>query len=326
MNRESIYKLITFPGRKFSNLLDTPAVVLLYHRVCHLEFDPLELSVSPAYFADHLKWLKENYHVLSAQEFYRHLDEKKKFPKHSVLITFDDGYEDNFTNALPALEKEKLQALFFITTSTLGTNRENWWDDLERIVYHSSVKELKLDVNGQTIYRKLAGHVSRQNAYGDFHRLIKGQSLEQREQMFQQLHKQSGIPEEGRSSHRMMTVDQFKKFCSSSSAFIAAHTHMHASLSSFSYYDQLKDISISKNRIEELTGKKIEHFSYPFGTRKDFNADTVRAVKQAGLKSSFANIYGPVHAKSSTYNMHRMLVRNWPVDVFKRKMDGFFRY
>lgn len=326
IDRGELYKLLTLPGRKFYNLFDAPAVVLLYHRVCDLDFDPLQLSVSPENFKQHLSHLKERYHVLTADEFFFHLDKSEKFPKNSVFITFDDGYEDNFLNAMPILESFALQAMFYITTFTLGTNRENWWDDLERIVYNGSYPgSLSIKSGDETIKVELSDVSSRTTAYDTLHRVIKTKSIKEREDIFSHLYTWANISGEARASHRMMTFGQLKIFSKSSSVRIGAHTHSHASLRSFSYDDQLNDIVTSKNIIEKIIERNIEHFSYPFGTRKDFNHNTERACRESGLKSSFANIYGQVRSKSSMMSMHRMLVRDWSPEVFKIKMEGFFR-
>ncbi len=326
MDRGEIYKLVTAPGRKFLNLWDNPAVVLLYHRVCNLDFDPLQLSVSPDNFKKQMGHLKEHYHVLTADEFFYHLSNSKKFPKHSVFITFDDGYEDNFTQAMPILEGFSLQAMFYITTFTLGTNRENWWDDLERILYNGSYPgSLQMKNGKENVKVEMTDVSSRESAYATLHRVIKRKSLAEREEIFNHLYAWANISGEARPTHRMMTFDQLKNFSQSSSVTIGAHTHSHASLRSFSYDDQLNDIVTSKNIIEKNLGKKIEHFSYPFGTRKDYNGNTERACKAAGLISSFANIYGQVRSRSSMMSMHRMLVRDWSPEVFKIQMEGFFR-
>jgi peptidoglycan/xylan/chitin deacetylase (PgdA/CDA1 family) len=327
MNRGEIYKLITAPGRMLMNMFDVPAVVLLYHRVYNLDFDPLELSVSPVHFNSQLLHLKNNFHVLNAEEFFYHVDSKKKFPPRSVFITFDDGYEDNFTEAMPILENNQLQAMFYITTSNLGSNIENWWDDLERMIYNSSFSgALKVKTGKEIIETTLTDKASREQAYSKFHFSLKKLPFKDRDAVLIQLHEQSGINEEGRLTHRMMSWDQLKKFSMSRAVAIGAHTHSHCSLSAFVYEDQLHDILTSKNILEESLQKKVEHFSYPFGTRKDFNYDTMKACKAAGFTSTFANVYGQVRSNSSLYNMPRMLVRDWPLDIFKNKMEGFFRY
>ena len=90
--------------------------ILTYHRVNnHRPGD--RLSVPRELFAKHLDVLEErNYVVLSLKEAVRQL-RMSHLPSRAVCITFDDGYADNFTEAFPELEKRRLHASIFVTTS-----------------------------------------------------------------------------------------------------------------------------------------------------------------------------------------------------------------
>ena len=120
------------------NLIDSSAVVLLYHRVTELNDDHQLLAVRPSNFYQQIEYLKKNYNVLPIEEFCHILKRKRKFPRGSIIITFDDGYSDNYTTAMPMLESLKVQALFYITTSLLETRQEFWWDQLERIIFSNN--------------------------------------------------------------------------------------------------------------------------------------------------------------------------------------------
>src|SRR5882724_181949 len=90
--------------RYLLNLLDNPAVILLYHRVTYLQTDPQLLSVTPENFYDQVTLLKNKYALLQIEEFFDMLVHRKKIPKNAVILTFDDGYADNCLEALPILE------------------------------------------------------------------------------------------------------------------------------------------------------------------------------------------------------------------------------
>ena len=108
--------------------------VFIYHRVTELKIDTHQLAVSPVNFNEQVSHLKKNYNLVAADEFVNLLQTKKKFPKRTALLTFDDGYADNYLEALPILEDNNAQAIFYITTSNLNTDKELWWDELERIL------------------------------------------------------------------------------------------------------------------------------------------------------------------------------------------------
>lgn len=91
--------------------------VLMYH---HVSPSPGAITCSPANFEDQLRWLSErNYRSITTAEFADHLNGKAA-PKKSVLITFDDGYLDNWVYAYPLLKKYGFNAVIFLVTSWIN--------------------------------------------------------------------------------------------------------------------------------------------------------------------------------------------------------------
>ncbi len=104
--------------------------VLCYHRVCPANergADSPSLCVSPEQFYAQmrlLKWL--GYRTLTPQDLVAYSESRKNLPKKSVLLTFDDGYEDNYTYAFPILKKLAFKATIFLVTNQI--NGKNVWD------------------------------------------------------------------------------------------------------------------------------------------------------------------------------------------------------
>ena len=73
-------------------------------------------------FEQQLQFFKNEFHVVTMEEVLRTIEKKKELPEHAVLLTFDDGYIDNFTVAFPLLQKYKLQGSFFIPGRTFTEN------------------------------------------------------------------------------------------------------------------------------------------------------------------------------------------------------------
>ncbi len=96
---------------------NTTVPVLMYH---HVSPSPGMITSSPANFEDNLRWLKRHgYRSLSSDEFAAHLNGQAA-PGKSVLITFDDGYLDNWVYAYPLLKKYGFSAMLFVVTSWIG--------------------------------------------------------------------------------------------------------------------------------------------------------------------------------------------------------------
>lgn len=109
--------------------------ILMYHYISVPPMDAdqyrLDLSVSPALFAEHLRWLRENgYTTISLDEVYRALTEGAPLPDRAVVLTFDDGYEDAYTHAFPLLHAYGLTGTFFVVTEWIDAHTPGYltWD------------------------------------------------------------------------------------------------------------------------------------------------------------------------------------------------------
>ena len=320
-----IKKVVSYAQKKYQKVFYGSCAVLLYHRVTQSQTDPQQLSVTPANFNAHLEHLKNNYHLLTIKVFQYYLENKKKFPKKSVLITFDDGYADNYLEALPILEKHTAQALFYIATGTLNTDVEFWWDAIERIVLLSDHKteEEKYVLNGVEYNLSGLDNTKRFELYEQLLPALRVMNSSLREEKINELGRIFNSSQ-GRASHRAMSFEELKKMDLSNAAVIGAHTHLHPSLGALTYEEQLKEIETSKNILEQHLNKKITHFSYPFGTIKDFNADTLDIMKKMNFQLVAANIPYLVHKNTDQYSFTRFLVRDWNSGEFEKQMQSFF--
>lgn len=103
--------------------------ILTYHRVNDNERDTVAVRLED--FDWHMEYLASHYPVVSLLDAPRIISNKEK--RTYVVVTFDDGYSDNFINALPILEKYGISATFFVTTAYIGTNRVFPWDVRDRV-------------------------------------------------------------------------------------------------------------------------------------------------------------------------------------------------
>lgn len=96
--------------------------ILEYHKVTN---NPLEISdvynVPPAEFAAQLDYLQQKgYTTITLQDFMRVLHGKGTLPDKPIILTFDDGYEDNYTEMLPILEAHNMKAVVYVITNEIG--------------------------------------------------------------------------------------------------------------------------------------------------------------------------------------------------------------
>lgn len=117
---------------------DFPAV-LMYHDIKATEINGFDVSVKD--FCQQLDWLAAHeYKTLSIYEFVECITKNTPFPKKSVLITFDDGYDGISTYAVPELRKRGMKATFFIIKNSIGTKLTGY-----SYLNEQQVKELSAD-------------------------------------------------------------------------------------------------------------------------------------------------------------------------------------
>lgn len=112
--------------------------VLMYH---YIRINPVAsdktgyyLSVTPADFDTQMKYLVDHgYHAISLDELGAALLQGEKLPEKPIVITFDDGYRDAYTDAYPILKKYKLHGVVFIITSFVGSTRYLTWNMIDEM-------------------------------------------------------------------------------------------------------------------------------------------------------------------------------------------------
>ncbi|MFA6992896.1 MAG: polysaccharide deacetylase family protein [Candidatus Gracilibacteria bacterium] len=287
--------------------------ILMYHRVTNPGNDPQLLSVSPKNFEEQVVFLKKHRRLLTVDEFDEILNSKKTLPAKSVLITLDDGYADNYQEALPILERHEIQALFFISTAHIDTLREFWWDDLERIFLENSEipKKLSFNLGGNHYDITTETRFDITKAYRQFHKIIKPLDTEKREELLNLLCVWANLPRDGRLSCKSMTRKEIRQLSLSSSVIIGAHSHNHVSLSALSAEMQRKEIVLSKKILEDITEKPVKHFSYPFGSHSDYTRESIAICKELNFTSAFSGFPGIASKTSERFELPRIIVRNW---------------
>jgi peptidoglycan/xylan/chitin deacetylase (PgdA/CDA1 family) len=128
--------------------------ILLYHRVVPVlpDQDPFGNCVTTDVFAKQLQWLSDHgYHCASLHDLERCLPSQgrkpERLPSRSFLITFDDGYQDNYLYAWPLLQHFGFTATIFLVTGMIG--RDNRFDP----AHSYSLTEMLSSAEIQEMYR-----------------------------------------------------------------------------------------------------------------------------------------------------------------------------
>jgi peptidoglycan/xylan/chitin deacetylase (PgdA/CDA1 family) len=108
------------------------AFILRYHQIAELDRDPHHLAVSPSLFDQHLAVLTQRWRPATLDSIVGGL-RAGSVPDRTVALTFDDGYQDFFTAALPLLRHHGVPATVFLVSDILESRGEVWWNELEPV-------------------------------------------------------------------------------------------------------------------------------------------------------------------------------------------------
>ena len=297
---------------RISTKIGYPVIVLLYHRVATLDHDLFQMAVSPERFREQMAYIAGNYRVLRFEAEWK----PERGP--AVVITFDDGYVDNYRTALPILEELGLPATFFVTTGHVGAAREFWWDELERVFLTTDWLPRRLDImlGGQRIAAPTDTLLERKNAALQVHALLLKMMPTDRDAAVEAVVSWSGARRSLRDGYRSMTVEELRALGNSPGATIGAHTVSHTALSVLPLDQQRAEILGSKRQLEEWLGREIATFSYPYGRRRDFTRATASLCNELGFRRAAAGWAAPVHKWTKPFNIPRYYVGDWTLDEF----------
>lgn len=257
------YSGLFFIIRMVNNKIGRRLTIVSYHRVSKDPIDKLDNSlpymfVTQKSFEAHIKFYKKFYNLISFKELSK-FEESGKIPPNSLIITFDDGYEDNYLNAFPVLKKLCAPATFFIVTGFIGSNEIPWWDE---IYYRLNIiKNRKTNNKLDDKLENLIDQFEKQTPFL-FSKLAQLDS-ESRTTLIRYLRNKTSTDHEFKESNKYLNKIQIRYM--KDHIEYGSHTCSHISLLHSDSKRIEKELQESKIMITELSGSNVNCFAYPTG-------------------------------------------------------------
>jgi peptidoglycan/xylan/chitin deacetylase (PgdA/CDA1 family) len=289
-------------------------LILMYHRVASPTHDPHALAVHPRRFAEHVEILRGRGDVVPLRDL------THPARGHRLAVTFDDGHADNAIVARPLLEAAGLPATMFVTAGCLGA-RGFWWNDLAALVFGArSQVPFTIAFDGTTVTADLTDGDQRVKTYRALHRRLRarpparvGAALEELRHAF------GDVPLD--DTDRIMTTEEVRELARSSVVTVGAHTMSHPLLASLNADDQAREMTESRRLLEDITGRPVREFAYPFGTPDAFDESSVQTAASAGFDIACTTIPALVRRGTDPFRLPRYFVGDWDGDVFTRHLE-----
>ena len=274
--------------------------ILIYHRVL-AQPDPLSPEVDYAEsFDQQMSWLTSYFNIIPLHEAVQKLRQNKLSPC-TACITFDDGYADNATNALPILQKYGISATFFVSTGFLDGGRM-WNDTIIEMVQKIPEPVLDLSEIGLGQF-EISTSSQREKAINTLLNKLKYLPLKSRELKIKEIctYYPVELP-----TDLMMTSEQVK-LLHNSGMEIGGHTVNHPILACTEDAVAREEIANGKETLESIIRSPVRAFAYPNGKPlQDYLLKHVEMVKDLGFEAAVSTSRGAAKNSSNIYQLPRI--------------------
>jgi len=286
--------------------------VLNYHRIDYLENNPdnfqPNISATPAEFDRQMSYISRWFNVVSLQDVTNWILKNKPLPRYAALITFDDGYLDNYTNAFPVLKKYNFPAVIYLTSGHIESNRPFYWDLVAYCFAHTKKDSILFPDGIERSWDSIDGKNQISKQWIESMKILEEN---QKQNWISRIPEQLNVViPDNYFKNLMMNWDQVREMSAANIDF-GAHTVTHPILTRISPEQVRTEISDSKKRIEQELNKPVISLAYPNGMKADFNDTVINLAKETGFTTAFTLLNGPTtlnEVKEMPYTIRRSFI------------------
>ena len=291
-------------------------LVLNYHRIG----DPEQTDLDPGVFAatadgfrEQVRRIRRRLPIVGVEEAVAFVQGRDTGRGTRVLLTFDDGYLDNFEIAFPVLKAEGATAVFFLVTESVGSSNVQWWDQIAWLLGQARRRRFRLETVAVEIDLDRDGlPASRERMLA----LYKAAGAAKAAQLLAELRDAADAPPL-HTQRFFLDWDEAREMVRAGMD-IGSHTCSHPVLANLPPDEQLRELTESKAMLEERLGSSVCSLAYPVGIPEAFSAETKTAAREAGYDLAFS-FYGGFNPYGGTdpFNVRRHAVSSFDLHRFR---------
>ncbi len=260
-----------------------------------------DLAISPEKLEEFILLFKEKgYQFISLDELHQWFEGKITLTQKFICLTFDDGYKDNLSYALPLLKKHSVPATIYIANCLPNGTALLWW-----YLFEEHAKTANHFVLNSSVGRVEYKWETSNQAYSQFGKVsesIKSIPSPELESVLMEAFGKTKSEFEHLCTSESLTWEEIRTLSKEPLISIGAHTMNHISVKQQTDDLVESEMSASKKEIEKHIGQEVKHFAYPFGGDYDVSTRDLQIAKNVGFKTSTLNQPGNIF-KSNRKNM-----------------------
>ena len=293
-------------------------IVLAYHRILDIASedahpgDPGLISASVSGFEQQMRFVRDNFVPLSLASVLEALDRGAALPPRSLVVTFDDGHIDNYTNAFPVLKRLGVPATIFLSTAYIDApHTPFWFDRVAELFFHAPPGTMTVGELGHTAMLGSMG--SRRHETNQLLRRLKREPNQRRLSALDELEQSLAqhVPARHPPRRAAMSWDEVREMANGGIEF-GSHTVTHPILSRLDDVAMAKELSDSRDRIRARTGQPVDAIAYPVGKADAYDERTIRAAKACGYRIGLSYETGiNRHLDTKLFELRRLAVERY---------------
>jgi peptidoglycan/xylan/chitin deacetylase (PgdA/CDA1 family) len=249
------------------------------------------IDITPHQLSRRLEMVKKHFTPIGTDEMIAHLG-GAPLPANPILISFDDGYRDNFDVVLPILARHRVKAVFFIATAYVTERRVFWWDRINYLIKHSTRTSIVVTYPIE-VRVNISTRGTRRSAIAWLLQLVKQAARLDLSRFLDDLAEAAGVAwtpqlERQLADENVMTWDQVRALRAAGMA-VESHTRTHRVLQTLDARELATELRGSREELESELGAPVRAISYPVGQRIENRADIRAALVSAGYQIGFTN-------------------------------------
>lgn len=337
-----LFRHVVYPGLSKTGYLrrlsKTVPAVLTYHGLLPEGYKIIDPCldgnlVSANSFRRQLQLLKQQYNLLSPDEFLLWIEGSYNLPPRSVLLTCDDGLQ-NSHDMVHILQEAGLSCLFFVTGASLADTPTMLWYEELYLMFLTAREPFGLELPEIGVYAKTIGRPEQQKLWHKLMRLLSSFEGNERRVFLEKIPMQLRLPEKWDAKYRedpvlqrrfaVLTQPELRQL-SDSRMCIGAHTMSHPVLSHCSTELAWSEISESKHTLEQTLGQKVWALAYPFGDSASVSSRELQLAEKTGFTCAFLNMNGHF-ARNAPFALPRVhITGEMTLPEFDAHVSGFHR-
>ncbi len=279
------------------------AIFMLHHvrPPREAEFQPnRHLEIAPAFLRAMLAYLRSSdIDIIGIGEVHRRLIERD-FSRRFACFTFDDGYRDNREFALPILREFDAPATVYVASDFAEGEGRLWWITLERVIAQASSVEATM--GGVETRFDTSSPNLKQAAFERLHSWLRdGRAECDIGREIGALCARHSIDERGACRDLCMSWEELRQFADEPLISVGAHSITHCNLATQSEEVAVREMTVSRSRIERELARAVEHLAYPYGDRIAAGAREFALARSAGFKTAVTTRPGMIFPGSAQH-------------------------